>query len=69
LHLAKNLMARNMTSECLKAFFEAIAIDKDLKATCLGVPTDADACHISKLHEEKHSITCMLLSLDCLHVL
>mgnify|MGYP000260874272 FL=1 len=62
-------MARNTTSECLKSFFEAIAIDKDLKATYLRVPTDADVRRISKLHEEKHGIPGMLLSLDCLHVL
>ena len=62
-------MARNTTSECLKAFFEAITNDNDLKATYLRVPSVADVRRISELHEEKHGIPGMLLSLDCLHVL
>jgi len=63
-------MARNTMSECLKAFFDAMTMDEDdLQQTHLRLPSAADAPCISALHEEKHGIPCMLLSLDCLHVL
>jgi len=62
-------MARNATSECLKAFFQAITMDEELMATYTRAPSLADAQHISKLHEDKHGIPGLLLSLDCITVL
>ena len=62
-------MARNTTSKCLKDFFEAITMDEELQQTYLRAPTRADARRISDLHEEKHGMPGMLLSLDCMHVL
>ena len=62
-------MARNTTSECLKDFFYSITADEDLNATYLRAPTRADAKRMSKLHEEKHGMPGLLLSLDCMHVL
>jgi hypothetical protein len=61
-------MARNTISECLKAFFRAILADKDLRDKYLRAPTATDARRISKLHEEKHGVPGMLMSLDCMHV-
>lgn len=61
-------MGRNTTTECLKAFFRAILADKDLRGTYLRAPTPTDARRISKLHEEKHGVPGMFLSLDCMHV-
>jgi len=49
-------MARNATSECLKAFFQAITMDKELTATYMRAPSRADAQRMSKLHEDKHGI-------------
>jgi len=64
-----NQMARNTTSECVKAFFQAITMDEELTATYMRAPSRADAQRISKLHEDKHGIPGLLLSLDCMHVL
>ena len=62
-------MGRDTTSECIKSFFRAILADSDLRDKYLRAPSPTDARRISKLHEEKHGVPGMLMSLDCMHIL